>query len=180
VHPFNTKHLQLFNHTNKPDLFSHNGAGAAIYGMMLLLSAVLVNMDFFQTAGIKAVLVIRTVGQWAFLQRTTPLHVVETTPTNSKTAIWSVLPRRGHEVLQNKYIVWTCMFVVVRQVRQNLDNIPLMWIQGIWMVTLVLCVVLVYSKARLELNSRSTKCSASDQFDGRIQVSAMTSKTKAV
>ena len=162
----------------QPDLFSHNGAGVAIYGTMLLLSAVLVQMDFFHTAGIKPVLVIRTVGQWAFLQRTMPLLVAESPPT--KTAIWVGLLRRGQEVLQNKYVVWTYMFIVVRQVRQNLDRIPLVWIQGVWLLTLILCVALVNGKARLELNSRSTRCSASEQFDGSIQVPDITPKIKAV
>lgn len=145
---------------------------------MLLLSTFLVQIDFFQTAGIKVVLVIRTVGQIAVLQRTMPL--LEAAPT---TASWLVLLlRRGHELLQNKYVVWTCMFCVVHQVRQNLDNIRLVWIQGIWLLTLVLCVVLGYYKTLLELNlnSRSSRCTATDQFGESIIVTAITPKIKAL
>ena len=150
-----------------PDLFSHNGAGASIYGAMLLLSAILVQVDIFQTAGIKTVLVIRIFGQWAILQRTAPQVVA---PTNTPL----VLLRRGQQLLQNKYVVWTCMFIVVCHVRRNLDSIPLVWVQVVWALTLVLCVALGYYKTQLELNSSNSK----DLFEGSSPATAP--KIKAV
>jgi len=114
------------------DLFKSNGAGAALYGTMLLLSAVLVQIDNYQTAGTKTVLVIRTVGQLAALQRMAP-------PT-----LLFFLPQR--KMLQNKYVVWTGMFFVVRHVRRNLDEIPVEQLQVVWAVSLALCVALGYYK----------------------------------
>jgi hypothetical protein len=115
----------------------------------------LVQVDVFQTAGIKTVLVIRILGQWAILQRTAPLVVAPT-----KTHL--VMLWRGLQLLQNKYVVWTCMFVVVCHVRRNLDSIPLEWVQVVWTLTLVLCVALGYYKTQLELNSSNWN----DRFGG--------------
>jgi len=89
---------------------------------MLLLSSVIVQRDYL-TAGTRTFLVVRTVGQLAALLRMAPL------------------PKKCG-IIQNKYVVWTCMFGLVRYIRQHMDEIPVERFKVVWSISFGFCVVL--------------------------------------
>ena len=132
----------------RKNLFTSNGAGAALYGFMLLLSAAIVQMDYYHAGG-KTFVVVRTVGQLAALQRMTPL------PDGPHYLFGVFRP----SFFQNKYVVWTCMFLLVRYLRQShiMDEVPVEYFKLAWAATFFMCVALGYYKTQLSLSHETSR-----------------------
>lgn len=116
----------------RKNIFMSNFGGAFIYGAMLFYSAVLTQMDYIN-ASPRTFAVVRTLGQLAALQRMTPLPAL-------------LAP------LQNKYVVWTTMFLLLRTLRPHIDKIPVDTFKVVWAATFVCCLALGIYKTRKALN----------------------------
>lgn len=121
----------------RKNLFTSNGAGAGLYGGMLVLSAAIVQGDYLRAGG-RTALVVRTVAQMAALQRTTPLP-------------------DSFRAVQNKYVVWTCMFWLLRHWRARQDEMPVGCLKAAWATTFLMCLALGYCKTRMRLSENSHK-----------------------
>lgn len=123
-------------------LFQSNGLGAAVYGTMLVLSAILVQLDY-RADNPKTAYIVRTIAQLAALQRMTPLDQWVLDKSKKDTVQKTLL-----QFFQSKYIVWTGMFLLTRYIRSNLEDITIDFFRRAWVLTLVLCVVVGYYKIR--------------------------------
>jgi hypothetical protein len=109
--------------------------GAAIYGGMLLFSFLIMHFTYMR-AGSKTVFLVRTIGQVAALQRMTPL------PS-------ALAP------VQNKYVVWTTMFLVSRYLRAHLDDFPVDHFKFLWAGSMAACIVMGFFKVQKALHSQT-------------------------
>jgi hypothetical protein len=118
-------------------IFTSNFGGAFIYGAMLAYSAVLTQLDYFN-AGSRTFAIVRTLGQFAALQRMTPLPAF-------------MAP------LQNKYVVWTCTFLLLRTLRPHIDDIPVRTFTAVWAASFCCCLALGYYKVQKEQGKAKIK-----------------------
>jgi hypothetical protein len=118
-------------------IFTSDWAGAFVYGAFLAFCAVFVTLDYMND-GPKTFWIARGLGQVAALQRMTPLP--------SSLAL-----------LQNKYVVWTTAFLLLRQVRSHIDDISVSVLKNSFYATLFLCLLLGYCKTRTELQRKKVK-----------------------
>jgi hypothetical protein len=119
----------------RKNMFNSNWGGAFVYGAMLAFSAVIVQIDYIN-AGPRTFAVVRTLGQIAALQRMTPLP-------------------KALAPLQNKYVVWTCAFLLIRSLRPHFDDIPVAYFKLAWAVTFLACLFLGYYKTQKELKEKA-------------------------
>jgi hypothetical protein len=119
----------------RKQIFTSNMGGAMVYGGFLLYSAIYVQLDYIQD-GNKTFAIVRGLGQIAALQRMTPL------PSSIQYYCgW----------IQNKYVVWTTAFLILRYVREHMDDFSELLLKAIWGTTFVLCLFLGYYKSMMGL-----------------------------
>jgi hypothetical protein len=115
----------------RKQVFTSDWGGALVYGAFLVVGAVFITQDYLND-GPKTFWTVRSLGQIAALQRMTPLP-------------------SSFALLQNKYIVWTTAFLLLRHVRAHFDDISLSCLKVIFYITLLLCTLLGVYKTWLEL-----------------------------
>ena len=119
----------------RKNIFTSNWGGAFIYGAMLASGAAIVQMEYYN-AGPRTFAAVRTFGQIAALQRMAPLP-------------------KAFAPLQNKYVVWTCAFLLIRSLRPHFDDIPVAYFKLAWAVTFLACLFLGYYKTQKELKEKA-------------------------
>jgi hypothetical protein len=115
----------------RKQVFTSDWGGLFVYSAFLVFGAVFITQDYMND-GPKTFWIVRSLGQMAALQRMTPLP-------------------SSFALLQNKYVVWTTSFLLLRQIRFRIDDISVSFLKCIFYVTLFLCALLGIYKTRLEL-----------------------------
>lgn len=105
--------------------------GAFLFGSVLLSSAIFVTLDYLNDDP-KTIWIVRSLGQIAALQRMTPLP-------------------SSFSILQNKYVVWTTAFLLLRYIRAHIDEFPVPFLRSLCFTTLFLCLLLGGYKSHMEL-----------------------------
>lgn len=121
----------------RKQIFTSDWAGAFVYGAFLAFCAVFVTLDYMND-GPKTFWIARGLGQIAALQRMTPLP-------------------SSFSLFQNKYVVWTTAFLLLRQVRAHIDEISVSVLKSTFYATFFLCLLLGWYKTRLELQRNKVK-----------------------
>lgn len=115
----------------RKQVFTSDWGGAFVYGAFLVFGSYFVIQDYLND-GPKTFWIVRSLGQIAALQRMSPLP-------------------SSFALLQNKYVVWTTAFLLLRQIRAHLDSISVSLLKYNFYATLFLCILLGVYKTRSEL-----------------------------
>lgn len=121
----------------RKQVFNSNVGGAMMYGLFLIYPAIFVQLDYINE-GHNTFYIIRTIANVAALQRMTP-HI----------------PKPISTIVQNKYVVWTTAFILLRYLRQNVDTIPETQFKSVWLTSFILCILLGFYKSMSELRQRN-------------------------
>lgn len=118
-------------------IFTSNFWGAFVYGFFLVFGAIFVTLDYIYD-GPKTLWIVRSLGQIAALQRMTPLP-------------------SSFSMLQNKYVVWTTAFLLLRYVRAHIDEFSVSFLRSLCFTLLFLCVLVGGYKTRIELREKNSQ-----------------------